>query len=155
MTAPVHPSFIQLNHGWNAEPNAPHPTIMLSGADVLLSFFVNPFQFPRFDSEDRGSIRFSSCARYRLGGTNDEGWSRGQCRYSSIAPAWGEFYELIGADTRLDEPQDWKRGNEASNADRHFLFYLRDETFECIATDWKFVPNPTNALFRHFVAAPR
>ena len=152
MTTPVHPAFAKLNHGWNAEPNAPHPTITLSDADLLLSFFVNPFQFPGFDSGDRGTIRFSSCSRYRLGATNDEGWYRSQCRYSSAAPAWGEFYELIGADTRLDEPQDWKTVNLASNADRHFLFYLRDETFECIATDWKFEPDSTNALFRQVVA---
>jgi hypothetical protein len=91
MTASVHPCFIKLNYGWNAEPNAPHPTIMLSGADVLLSFFVNAFQFPQFDLEDWGILRFSSCSRYRLGATDDEGWYRGQCRYRSIAPAWGEF----------------------------------------------------------------
>jgi hypothetical protein len=152
MTIPVLPSFIKVNHGWNAEPNAPHPTIALSGADVLLTFFVNPFQFPQFDTEDRGTIRFTSSSRYRLGGTNDEGWSRGQCRYSSIAPAWGEFYELNGTDSRLDEPQDWRVVDRTSNAGRHFLFYLRDHTFECIAKDWKFESDSTNALYWHLIA---
>jgi|SRR5450631_2190433 hypothetical protein len=152
MTTPAHPSFDKLNDGWNAEPNAPHPTIALSGADLLLSFFVNPFQFPQFESEDRGAVRFSSCSRYRLGATNDEGWYRGQCRYCSSAPAWGEFYELARPDPRLDEPQDWKVVDRTSNADRHFLFYLRDDTFECIARDWKFEPESTNALCRHLIA---
>ena len=148
MTTPVELSFTKLNNGWNAEPNAPYPKVTVSGTDVLLEFFLNPFQFPQFSADDRGTIRFSGCSRYRLGATNDEGWYLGQCRYSSIAPAWGEFYELRGTDIRLDEPQDWQVINEVSNASRHFLFYLRDDTFECIAARWEFEPDATNALFR-------
>jgi hypothetical protein len=146
------PSFIRLNEGWNAEPNAPHPMVKVSGTDVLLQFFLNPFRFHQFGPDDRGTLRFSDCSRYRFGATNDEGWYLGQCRYSSIAPAWGEFYELSGADTRLDEPKDWQIINEAPKASRHFLFYLRDETFECIAVGWEFEPDPANALFHHLRA---
>jgi hypothetical protein len=123
------PAFTRLNNGWNVEPNAPHPKVTVAGDDVLLEFFLNPFKFRQFSPDDRGTIRFSACSRYRLGATNDEGWSRGQCRYSSIAPAWGEFYEASEADIRLNEPQDWRAINETSNASRHFLFYFRDETF--------------------------
>jgi hypothetical protein len=144
------PRFIKLNEGWNAEPNAPHPMVKVSGTDVLLEFYVNPFRFPEFDADDRGTLRFFACARYRLGATNDEGWDLGQCRYSKIAPAWGEFYEIGGTDVQSNEPKDWHSVDAASNAFRHFLFYLRDETFECIAVDWRFEPQPTNALFRHF-----
>ncbi|MEO6840868.1 MAG: hypothetical protein ABI192_08885 [Bradyrhizobium sp.] len=150
MTTGPLPGFIKLNEGWNAEPNAPHPAVKVSAADVLLEFSLNPFRFPEFDVDDRGTLRFSACSRYRLGGTNDEGWYRDQCRYSKNAPAWGEFYEISGADARLNEPKDWQMINEDSNSSRHFLFYLRDETFECIAADWRFEPQPTNALFRHF-----
>jgi hypothetical protein len=145
-------SFVRLNEGWNAEPNAPHPHVTASGRDILLEFFLNPFQFPQFDPDDCGTIRFLACSRYRLRGTNDEGWYRGQCRYSKVAPAWGEFYEVIGTDIRLNEPQDWQTVQETSNASRHFLFYFRDDSFECIATDWRFEPKPTNSLFRHFRA---
>jgi hypothetical protein len=152
MTTVIDPSFTKLNEGWNAEPNAPHPKVTVSGTDVLLEFSLNPFRFPQFNPNDRGTLRFSACARYRLGATNDEGWYLGQCRYSSIAPAWGEFYEISGADTRLDEPQDWQGINEASDASRHFLFYFRDDTFECVATDWKSEPDETNALFRRLTA---
>ena len=152
MTTASFPSFIKLNEGWNAEPNAPYPSVKVAGTDVLLQFLLNPVRFLQFDPEDRGTLRFSTCSRYRLGATNDEGWYLGQCRYSSIAPAWGEFYELIGADPRLDEPKDWHVVNAASNASRHFLFYLRDETFECVATHWEREPDPANALFRHLRA---
>jgi hypothetical protein len=33
---------------------------------------------------------------------------------------------------------DWITLGEEGNPSRHFLFYLRDETFECDARDWNF-----------------
>src|SRR5690348_16674343 len=96
----------------------------------------DPYQFPKFHNDDIGVLRFSRCTRYRLGPTNDEGWYLGQCRFGKVAPRWGEFYEVTG-DLHLEEdPSDWiEIGPHESNS-RHFLFYLRDETFECDAADW-------------------
>ena len=148
------PSFEQLNHGWNAEPNAPAPAIMLAGSDLLLRFFLNPFQFKQFEEEDVGVLRFNDCRRYRLGPTNDEGWYRGQCRYGRSAPAWGEFYELTGEDPYLNQPTDWVTIRQSQDTPRHFLFYLRDWTFECIASDWSFDPQSSNALYRAFGSKP-
>ena len=145
-------AFKQLNNGWNAEPNAPAPSITISGQDVLLRFQLNAFQYPRFSENDAGVIRFISCSRYRLGETNDEGWHLGQCRYSSLAPDWGEFYELIGSDSLADLPRDWVRLRNAS-VNRHFLFYFRDETFECFAFDWRIEPVAANALSRVYSQA--
>ena len=131
-------TFQQLNHGWNAEPNAPEPRVMVHGADVVVTFLMNPFQFPEFDPQDVGRLRFISCRRYRLGSTNDEGWYRGQCRFSKVAPRWGEFYE-VGGDLRLAEcPHDWVDVIPEAEGFRHFLFYFRDEQFECDALDWSF-----------------
>ena len=108
----------------------------VNGTDVLLSFLMNPFQFSDFSEGDRGTLRFSACARYRLGAINDEGWYLGHCRFSKLAPAWGEFYEIVG-DLRLNEsPNDWVRLALVTEAHHHFLFYLRDETFEGDALDW-------------------
>jgi hypothetical protein len=111
--------FLKLNCGWNAEPNAPDPQLCVNGEDVLLSFLMNPFQSPGFSEDDRGTLRFSGCARYRLGTTNDEGWYRGQCRFSKDAPAWGEFYEVVG-DLRLNEsPNDWVRLAQVTEDHHH------------------------------------
>jgi hypothetical protein len=101
------PSFRQLNAGWNADPNVPEPSVALTGQDVLLRFGLNVFQYKAFAEGDIGVIRFIGCRCYRLGRTNDEGWYRGQCRYSKAAPAWGEFYELSGPDDLADQPNDW------------------------------------------------
>jgi hypothetical protein len=126
--------FIKLNDDWNAEPNAPAPAIAPSGNDVVLEFRLNPFQFTQFSEGDRGRLVFRDCWRYRLGVTNDEGWYLGQCRFSKAAPAWGEFYEILG-DLKLESsPDDWVvLGAEPHAPARHFLFYLRDQTFECDA----------------------
>lgn len=148
------PKFEQLNQEWNAEPNAPVPTVRRDGRDVLLWFLLNPFRFGQFEEEDVGVLRFHNCSRYRLGPTNDEGWYSGQCRYSGSAPAWGEFYELIGEDPLLDQPTDWVMIDWSQSRTRHFLFYLRDSTFECIASDWSYDPIPSNALHRVFVSEP-
>jgi hypothetical protein len=129
------PTFTKLNQGWNAEPNDPAERMSVEGSRVALSFALNPWAYDAAEGES-GRLTFTDCARWRLGPTNDEGWYRGACRYSGIAPVWGEFYELTGPDPDLDRPKDW-RAATGSGA-RHFLFYLRDNTFECIAADWSF-----------------
>lgn len=143
----ITPDFLQLNVGWNAEPNAPEPRVAPSGHDILLTFDLNAFVYKQFSEGERGTLRFTNCSRYRLGSTNDEGWYRGQCRYSTIAPCWGEFYELVGDDPLKDQPDDWRAAG-GSGASRHFLFYFRDETFECFAEDWLIEPDDANPLRR-------
>jgi len=129
-------TFRKLNDGWNAEPNAPHPQISVAGRLLTLRFALNPWAYKGFNEDDEAEIVFSDCWRYRLGGTNDEGWHRGQCRFSGMAPAWGEFYEVDG-DLRMDKaPEDWVSLAQPDTTSRHFLFYFRDNTFECDAKDW-------------------
>ena len=129
--------FQKLNKDWNAEPNAPDPRITVENRSVVLRFVLNSQQYPQFAPDQEAELVFNECWRYRLGRTNDEGWYRGQCRFSKLAPEWGEFYEIEG-DLLLDyEELRWKPGPSQPYAGtRHFLFYLRDETFECDADTW-------------------
>src|ERR1041385_3215186 len=97
--------FTKLNDGWNADPNAPDPRISTDKSDVILEFSLNPVAYPQYEKSEQGILRFSDCWRYCLGPTNDEGWHRGQCRFSRLAPQWGEFYEVTGdllLETALD-----------------------------------------------------
>src|SRR5260221_7744404 len=94
-------SFAKLNEDWNAEPNAPYPEIRMEEQTLVLTFYLNPYVFSRFKLGDCGELRFPDCWRYRLGATNDEGWWLRQCRFSLLAPGWGEFYEVTG-DLRLE-----------------------------------------------------
>ena len=49
--------FLQLNLGWNGEPNAPDPQVEVLGRDIVLRFYVNPFQFEEFEEDELGFIR--------------------------------------------------------------------------------------------------
>lgn len=130
--------FRKLNDGWNAQPNDPAEAVSVAGDTVALEFDLNPYAYVGFAKGERGRLTFTGCTRYRLGATNDEGWFRGQCRFSRIAPAWGEFYEVTG--DLLDERiSDWTPvPSQAPGPRRRFLFYLRDDTFEVDARDWRF-----------------
>jgi hypothetical protein len=141
-------TFHRLNEGWNAEPNAPYPSIEVRGEDLVLKFLVNSFRFPTFKEDEIGVLRFVRCERYRLGSTNDEGWYLGQCRFSKLAPEWGEFYMIQGDAALLDAPKDWQSVRPPSGHGQHFLFYFRDETFECVAEKCIIEPTPENALQR-------
>lgn len=124
--------FVKLNEGWNAEPNSPDEKVSIEGADLTLEFTVNPWAYDGFRERERLRIVFRSCSRYRLGPTNDEGWYRGQCRFGQLAPAWGEFYLVRGESDEVCEATDWVTISDSTGA-KHYLFYLRDCTFECKA----------------------
>jgi hypothetical protein len=140
-------TFVQLNHGWNADPNSPEPHVTVVDGDVVVTFFVNAFQFPEFTEGTKATIRFKSCQRYRIGPTNDEGWYMGQCRFSKLVPQWGEFYQLAGDSDILLAPNDWSvvQPETGSGSMEHYLFYFKDETFECVARSWE-VEMPVNRL---------
>ena len=149
------PFFVRLNNGWNAEPNAPDESARVDGKDVILQFDVNPFQFREFNENEKGVLRFVNCSRFRLGGTNDEGWYIGQCRFSRLAPAWGEFYAIIGDPNSTYGPRDWVEVQyPVAQNGTHFLFYFRDRTFECVAETCVIEPTQDNALFRTLKSIP-
>jgi hypothetical protein len=139
--------FVKLSNGWNAQPNAPEPVVSVVGDDVLLRFYMNSYAYSGYQEGDVGVIRFVGCWRYRLGGMNDEGWYRGQCRFSRIAPQWGEFYEVKGNLLIEQCPDDWVKACVSGNrAYRHFLFYFRDNTFECDSLDWEMSVHKNKAV---------
>lgn len=128
------PAFIHLNLDWNAEPNAPELRIEAKGSTVRLSFYLNSFAYEAVEGEV-GVLTFHECSRWRWDATNDHAWFAGEGRYAGVAPSWGEFYEVLG-DEPLIEGQDWEVISTGSERDRHFLFYFRDETIECMASNW-------------------
>jgi hypothetical protein len=152
--------FRQLNSGWNAEPNAPDPKIRISSGNLVLSFELNAFQYPQFSEGQVGHLRFRNVRRFRIGQTNDEGWYAGQCRFSGLAPKWGEFYEVTG-DLKLEKCSSaWIEVENTIQATHHYLFYFRDSTFECDAESYEFHPfappaYPQHALGRcRYAASP-
>ncbi len=127
-------NFIKLNHGWNADPNVTITDIHVVEDKVILSF--------ENANEELVWLLFPQCWRYRLGGPNDEGWYKGQGRFSTNSHKWGEFYEVEG-NLKETEVSDWKQGPSRNIIDsRHYLFYMRDSAFECDASNWKIITFP-------------
>ncbi len=128
------PTFTRLNEDWNAHPNDVGLKIEQRGQMLLAHMKPNPYVYRQYEKIPEITVRFEGCERYRVTPINDHGWYGGQCRFSGLAPSWGEFYEISG-NTRDDmDPTLWVK-MEGAGA-RHFHFYLRDEALEVKALDW-------------------
>lgn len=136
--------FIKLNDNWNADPVDPRPTIEISGSDVILSIYLNAYQFPQFSEDDIGRLIFYNCLQYTLHPLNDEGfYCFGQSRYKQFGVKWGEFYLVEESDWQESFPEPIVINKEIDpKTSKHYLFYFRDETFECIAESYEFFINP-------------
>ena len=130
--------FIKLNENWNADPNAPEPILAVKGNIIIIDFYLNYFLFKDFKENDRGRLTFRNCSKYAFNGMNDEGYYYGQYRYKYTELPWGQFYQLS------TDPTDFPSENVVldPNADpknlKHFLFFFRDNTFECYAESFEF-----------------
>ena len=138
-------AFRRLNVGWNADPNAPNERAKVDGDDLLLEFAVNPWKYPAFARREAGRVTFTQCRRYRFTDVNDEAWFRGNCRFSKLAPAWGEFYEVSGDLLDDRETAQWiALPSRSDAAPTRFVFYFRDTMFECDAGTWRFEAKTRN-----------
>lgn len=128
------PTFNHLNATWNAHPNDASLKVEQNGQTLQAHMRPNPYIYREYENIPAITICFEDCKRYRVTSVNDHGWYAGQCRFSGLAPSWGEFYEIFG-DTRDDmDPTPWIT-MEGSGM-RHFHFYLRDQTLEVKAQGW-------------------
>ena len=50
--------------------------------------------------------------------------------------AWGEFYRVRGADWKSDFPDAMVVSERPLDALSHYLFYVLDEAFECVAKSY-------------------
>lgn len=132
--------YKKLNDNWNAEPNAPYPKISIINNKLIVEFYLNPFIFKNISEGQKGRLTFINCNIYRLGSTNDEGFYKNQFRYSPRDIPWGEFYLLLNSDWANSFPEDKIILNSRLKSDdlKHYLFFFRDNTFECIAESYNF-----------------
>lgn len=132
--------WTKLNVTFDAEPNGPEPRVSVEGDIATVRFFLNPYIWDDVEDGDEGELVFAGVVMYRLGATNDEGFYRGQCRFSKTGISWGDFYELFDSQWETNFPRDRvivSTPKEPSQL-HHYLYYFRDHTFECIAHSWQF-----------------
>ena len=133
--------YIKLNKSWKADPNIPNPEIYIQDNILNLYFSLNYHIYSDIHKGQKGRLEFNNCYMYRLGSPNDHGFSLGQFRYGPNDIPWGEFYELTETDWKNNFPDDKiirDKNLEKDGQLKHFLFFFRDECFECIAKDFSF-----------------
>jgi hypothetical protein len=136
------PTFKRLNEAWNAEPNAPCEEVAVSGSTVRLAFFLNRWAYEAQENE-RGCLTFEQCSMWRLGSTNDEGWYAGECHYSKVARLGASFVSCLARRTNDSSLPIGTSSRRSHLRSRHFLFYLRHNSFECFAAAWRFERQPS------------
>ena len=130
--------FEQLNIDWNAEPNAPEVTVSVLGKNVEVRFFLNNLQCENFDEQNIARLVFHDCLQYRYGSPNDEGfYIFNQSRFKNLGVKWGEFYLVHNSDWEKVFPDRVHVSDQSLDGLKHFLFYFKDGTFECIAKDYE------------------
>lgn len=128
--------FIQLSNNWNAHPVSPEVNLQIVGKNLIMEIYLNHYMFDSFVKGDKARITFENSYKYSLNSCNDEGYYYGQYRINWNQLEWGEFYEIIsGLDRKLPKPI--VQLSDDSDNKRHFLFFFKDETFECLADNYK------------------
>lgn len=132
--------YKRLNIGWNAQPNAPEVELKTESNNLILTFYLNPYIYKNVNEYDKGKLTFKNCFKYSFNDCNDEGYFLEQYRYKNEILSWGNFYELLH-DWENDFHPDYKCLNSEVDKGkmRHFIFFFRDNTLECIAEDFEFV----------------
>lgn len=140
--------FVRQNLRWNLDPNDPNPHVRNLADCLRLTFNLNAYDCKEFHQGELGILDFHDASRYRLSETNEEGWYRGQSRFSGMDPAWEQFYVVEGDRSLLKQPNDWHIRSASSPGSKHFIFFFLDNTFECVCQRWSFAQIPENALLR-------
>ena len=128
------------------EANISTPYAIFSEADALLRYWANTPKSQAYE------IRFFNCPTFRIGDPNDEGfYSDGISSVNSSVYncinfpdlEFGGFFEIHGLNLNTGEEN---RKGFASNqyspkqnlgSLRHFIFFMRDATFECFAEQYE------------------
>ena len=88
------------------------------------------------NNRNKAIITFKYCSKYSLNTCNDEGYYCGQYRIKPDELLWGEFYEITGG-LNKDLPKPVIVHSNDNKEKRHFIFFFKDETFECLADDYE------------------
>ncbi|MBC5864685.1 hypothetical protein [Flavobacterium turcicum] len=128
--------YIQLTTDWNADPVSPEIELSLDGENLIMDIYLNHYVFENFKEGDKAKILFKNCAEYSLNTCNDEGYYYGQYRTNPNKLPWGQFYEIkSGLDRNMPNPIVKIDSNNFYT--KHFIFFFKDETFECLASEYE------------------
>lgn len=144
-------TFLKQDIPFEAEPNVAVPHVEMTDEGLILDFAIRGFAANDYGSDSHAKILFTEVIMYRVGDPNDEGFYLfggypgrvNDSIYSrKVFPNldFGCFYkvenvnwkkDLLGKVTCiLDQNYSEKVGFS------HFVFFMKDGTFECVAKDY-------------------
>ncbi len=138
--------YVQITIDWNADPVSPDVKLSVDGSDLLLTIFLNYYAFDNFKEGDKVKIIFQNCSEYSFNTCNDEGYYYSQYRTNPNELPWGEFYEIKSGLNR-NFPKPITKLTSDSTSNRHFIFFFKDETFECLAENYKLIALTSKSVY--------
>jgi len=131
--------WTKLNTTFDADP-VDSPRVLAGERGVQVIIWMNPSEEHDVLEGEKAEIYFRGAHCFRVGSPNDEGFYRGQCRFSKSGLPWGAFYELHESGWETTFPVDKRIISPASSHAnlKHYLWHFHDETFECIAEYYEF-----------------
>ncbi|WP_421813555.1 hypothetical protein [Flagellimonas sp.] len=136
------PTYIKLNLDFDAEPNAPGPEILINDSTLILKFLLNPFLWENVKDDEQAELHFIDTLKYRLGGPGSDNFKDFRY-YDKDIDNYG-FYQINDSNWMRDFPSDEKVVSKVGYSSfksnyKHYVFFFRDNTFECVAEGFKFV----------------
>ncbi|AEA45787.1 hypothetical protein [Fluviicola taffensis] len=132
--------YTKLNKNWNVAQSETEPEISVEEIGLGFRFHLNHLQFPHIDEGDKGILKFQEVYAYNLEPINQEEYEQGKFRFKNEELPWGKFYELPNSSWRKDFSADKVVVNNSLKATKlkHFIFFLPNHIFECIAGEYRF-----------------
>lgn len=122
-----------------SNPNIAAPEIYLYEKNLTLRFPVNTF-INNLEDGHIGKILFKNCTAFRVGSPNDEGYGIGSDTVWNEASfpgiEWHHFYEVLDSSGPTFERFFTTESHDQSSQ-RHFVFFMKEATFECYARDFE------------------
>lgn len=140
--------LIKINRDYASDPNLAIPMLRIYDNWISLHFPLNYYIFP-FHENSKAIIRFENCLMFRSGDPNDEGfygknnntrWKYEDFSYVEV----DDFYVVENSDWQTNfGPDAYINQNLMKDLSipkekyKHFVFFMKEGTFECVATDYK------------------
>ena len=142
--------FQKINNGYESDPNDSDPIVSVHNNDLTLLFNLNCISYTQFTRGQKGKIVFNDCLMFRVGDPNDEGFyidPKNPSKRNDSTWNYTDFPDLKMYNFYCVENSDWQdtfgphaftnkdlsRETENHGDYKHYLFMMKDATFECIA----------------------
>lgn len=142
--------FKKIDLPFEPEPNVARPYIKKNNNDIELKFAIKNLDW----SEEFRSMIFKNCIKYRIGSPNEDGFysygieenvKNDSIYYKKNFPnlEFNTFYEVQGIPWKETLPG--KETVIVQNIDaeqlnfKHYVFFMKDGTFECLADKFEIV----------------